>query len=198
MATENPTVTQWLMKKTMKHTSHQIEDKMLNLIAQEILQSIAQDWSNSSFVSIMADETTDISNHEQLVIVIRWIAKDFIVHEEFIGLYELSVTDSATMVKVILGVLTRLNLSVSKVSGQCYARASLMSEIKPGVTKRILELESRAIYIQCYGHALNLAAGDTIKRSKVMLNALDTTRDITKLVESSPKCEAIFQEFSKA
>ena len=46
--------------------------------------------------------------------------------------------------------------------------------------KRICDLEPRAV---CYGHALNLAAGDTLKQSKLMKEALETTREITKLIE---------------
>ena len=29
MAKENPSIADWLLKKTMKHTSHQIQDEML-------------------------------------------------------------------------------------------------------------------------------------------------------------------------
>lgn len=146
----------------------------------------------------MADETTDISNCEQMVIVIRWITRKFIVQEEFIGLYEMSLTDSATIAKTILDVLTRLNLPLSKVCGQCYDGASCMSGCKSGVAKRITDLEPRALYIHCYGHALNLEAGDAIKQSKLMQDALDTTREITKLVKSSPKREAMFKDIKKA
>ena len=32
-----------------------------------------------------------------------------------------------------------------------------------------MDLEPRAVYTYCYGHALNLAAGDTLKQCKVTL-----------------------------
>ncbi len=41
--------------------------------------------------------------------------------------------------------------------------------------------------------ALNLAAGDTIKKSEVMKDALETTHEITKLIKYSPRREAIFK-----
>ena len=69
-----------------------------------------------------------------------------------------------------------------------------MSGSKSGVAKRISELESRAIYTHCYGHALNLAASDSIKKSKIMKDALETTHEITKLIKYSPRREAIFQK----
>ena len=39
-----------------------------------------------------------------------------------------------------------------------------MSGLKSGVTT--LEEEPEALYTHCYGHALNLACGDTIKTAK--------------------------------
>lgn len=36
--------------------------------------------------SIMADETKDVSNNEQMSIVIRWVDTDYVIHEDFIGM----------------------------------------------------------------------------------------------------------------
>lgn len=52
---------------------------------------------------------------------------------------------------------------------------SAMSGSKTGVAKQIRDLEPRALFTHCYGHVLNLAASDTIKKSKVMKDALETT-----------------------
>jgi len=40
----------------------------------------------------------------------------------------------------------------------------------------------------------SIAASDTVKNSKLMKNALDTTHEITKLIKFSPKREAIFKD----
>ena len=85
---------------------------------------------------------------------------------------------------VIHDVLQRLNISVSKLRGQCYNGASAMSGSKQGVATK---LQPRAVYTHCYGHALNLACGDTIKKSKI---ALDTVYEIVKLVIKSPRRDA--------
>ena len=45
----------------------------------------------------------------------------------------------------------------------------------------------------CYGHSLNLAVGDSIKRCKVMQSSLDVVFEISKLIKKSPKRDAIFQ-----
>ena len=55
----------------------------------------------------MIDKTTDASNAEQAVVVIRWMSDDLSVHEDFIGLYQ---TDSMLLVAIIKDSLLRLNL----------------------------------------------------------------------------------------
>ena len=63
-----------------------------------------------------------------------------------------------------------LTLSIEKLRGQCYDGASTMAGSRRGIAKRISEIEPRAYFTHCYGHALNLAACDTLKKSKVMMN----------------------------
>ena len=57
-----------------------------------ILRPILKNIKESSYYSIMADETTDITNKEQFVICIRWADNDLNANEDFLGLHELSVT----------------------------------------------------------------------------------------------------------
>ena len=66
-----------------------------------------------------------------------------------------------------------------------------MSGKRSGVAKQIEEEEPKA-YTYCYGHALNIAAGDTTKACTTLKNALDITLEITKLVKLSPRRDAIF------
>eukprot|EP00731_Ephydatia_muelleri_P008502 Em0004g840a len=76
--------------------------------------------------------------------------------------------------------------------GQCYDGAANMAGHRNGVAAQILAEESRATYTHCYGHALNLAASDMVKKNKILRDTLDTVFEISKLVKFSPKREAIF------
>ena len=49
----------------------------------------------------MADETTDASNKEQLVICIRWVDDDLIAHEDFIGMHSIERTTADVIVRVL-------------------------------------------------------------------------------------------------
>ena len=55
-------------------------------MAMQLLRKIASQIRGADCFSIMADETTDVSNQEQVVICIRWVDTDLEVHEDYIGL----------------------------------------------------------------------------------------------------------------
>ena len=88
---------------------------------------------------------------------------------------------------IIKDVMTRMNVSFRKLRGQCYDGAASMSGSRSGVATRILQEEPKALYTHCYGHSLNLACSDTIKKCTLMRNALDIVHEITKLVKKSPR-----------
>ena len=88
----------------------------------------------------MADETTDTSNKEQVVIVLRYVDNNDFSVEEFIGLYCVPSINSDMLVSILKDTLSRLNLPLSKVRGQCYDGASNMSGIN-GVATQICKEE---------------------------------------------------------
>ena len=51
-------------------------------MALKVLCGAADYIAESGYYSIMADESTDASNIEQIVICIRWVDKEMIVCEE--------------------------------------------------------------------------------------------------------------------
>ena len=55
-----------------------------------VLRDIAECVQKAEFFTLMADECADISNHEQLTVCFRWVDSQLEVHEQFIGLYEIS------------------------------------------------------------------------------------------------------------
>ena len=54
------------------------------------------------------------------------------------------------------------------------------------------------MYTHCYAHALNIAIGETIKRSKVCCDALNVSFEISKLIKFSPKRNALFHQIKVA
>ena len=133
----------------------------------------------------MADETADISNQEQLVICIRWVDEELVVHEDFIGLRPVAETNASTITDAIKSILVEMNLDIMNARGQCYDGASTMRGHRTGVVPAIKSINEKCLYTHCYGHALNLAVSDAIKGVKVLSDAFDTVKEICKLVKKS-------------
>ena len=174
-----------------------MQNEIIKTMALQVLRQMIESMSSSSFLSLMVDETTDISNKEQLVVCIRWVDKKLQPHEDFIGLYHVESTQSSTLVSTIHDVLQRVNISITKLRGQCYDGASSMSGHKNGVAAVLQSEEPRAVYTHCYGHALSLACSDAVKNCKIMKDALDTSYELIKLVKKSPRRDAILQKLKE-
>lgn len=193
-AEDNPALAEWLKRKANRYTSPDIQNEILSLMSHTILRDISRDIQHSKYFAILADETTDISNREQLVICLRWIDCNLDVHEDFLGLYKIDDTGAETISKAILDALLRLNINITKCRGQTYDGASAMSGRKSGVQTRIKEKEPKALFNHCHGHLLNLACSDNIKQIDVMRNALDISYEITKLVKKSPQRDTYLEK----
>jgi len=76
-------------------------------MGHQLLRELLANIRNSGFYSIMADETKDISNTEQLVICIRWVYSSYCIHEDPIGLVSTSATDAESIANAIKDVLVR-------------------------------------------------------------------------------------------
>ena len=185
-AEDNTNLQKWMDKCQDKLTSPDIQNEILKLMSLRILRDIVQEIS-AKLYTIIVDETTDLSNIEQMVLVLRHVDDDFNVHEELIVFYSVESTPADNTMLKILDILLRLNLSINNCRGQCYDGASIMSGIPSGVATKVSSLKPRALYTHCYGHALNLAVQDGINGTKVMDETLSTIYEITKLIKKSPK-----------
>ena len=185
------------MLKSDKYISPEMQNEILKTMAMQVLRSVVESVRSVPFLTIMVDETTDVSNKEQVVICFRWVDDKLEGHEEFIGLYRVESTQATILVGVIYDVLQRLNVSITKIRGQCYDGASSMSGIRGGVATKIQKEEPRAVYMHCYGHALNLPCSHAVKKCKLMRDAMDTAYELIKLIKKSPRRDAAFQKLEE-
>ncbi len=84
-------------------------------MALSVIRKVSENLHKSPFLSVMIDETTDVTNQEQVTLVIRWINDNFEVYEEFIGLYAVPCIDAATLFSVIKDTSYHLILSIKQV-----------------------------------------------------------------------------------
>ncbi|KAJ8041249.1 Zinc finger MYM-type protein 1 [Holothuria leucospilota] len=166
-------------------------------MALRVLRDIVNDIKGSDIYSIMADETADVSNTEQLVLCLRWVTDELTVHEDFIGMHPLNNTSADHIISIIKDVLLRLNLHIKNARGQCYDGASAMSGTKSGVATQFKALNKKCLYTHCYGHALNLAVCDSVKSVGCLKEVFETAFEICKLIKKSPKRDSKLDEIRK-
>ena len=196
LRTENDAfIKEMINKKTDKYTSADIKNEMLKIMSLKlkVFHEIAANLQNGVWYTIMADEVTDASNCEQVIVCLIWIDEQFETCEEFIGLHEVDQIDSDT-IAVLKNTLLTMNLKIENCWGQFYDGAANMTGAKIGATTQLRQTEPCALLTHCYGHALNLAVSETIRMSKVMKYALDTTFKISKLIKLTPKRDSLFEK----
>ena len=76
----------WLARKENIYTSPDIQNEIIKLMGVAVLRNVVSSLQSSPFLTIMIDETTDISNQEQVTLFLRWVSDTLELHEEFLGI----------------------------------------------------------------------------------------------------------------
>lgn len=107
------------------YTSPTIQNELIDSYAQLIQIKIIKNIKQSGHFSILADETTDISQVEQFSLCFRYIDEDAIKIKEdfvtFIPVYDLTGTGLS---KTVIDSITELGLDLNQIRGQGYNGAS--------------------------------------------------------------------------
>ena len=183
-----PELKSWLSKKKGKYTSHDIQNELVCIMANQVLAKLLVEI-RQTFFSLICDEGTDCSNKELLSFCLRWVNDNLDVHEHFLGFYEIPDIKSQTIISSIKDIMIRMQLEFDKCRGQCYDGASNMLGKKSGLAKLIKEIQPNANDTHCHGHSNSLAVKSATKQSKVLTKTMGTAGEIVVLIKYSPKRE---------
>ncbi|GBP31719.1 Zinc finger MYM-type protein 1 [Eumeta japonica] len=112
--------------------SSDIQNDLIKSIAQVIRDEIKSEINFAKFVSVIADETPDISHREQMSVIFRYLTKTGI-EERFVGFFRCSLERGADQLsQSILEVIDQFNCK-EKLVGQSYDGAAVMSGAQGGV-----------------------------------------------------------------
>ena len=110
-----PDLQLWL--KNHHYLSHNIVNELITLMGTSLLRQLLKRIREAVSFSVMADETRDISNHEQLAICIRWVDRCYEVHEDLIGMVQVESTTSNSLTAAIKDILIRCVLPLQQCRG---------------------------------------------------------------------------------
>ena len=70
---DQPVFSKRLERKEDKYISHQIQNEIISIIANNVIPNLVADI-HGGFFALIADKYTDTSNKEQLTICIQWVS----------------------------------------------------------------------------------------------------------------------------
>ena len=124
------------MKKKGKYISQDIQKKLLSIMSHQVLNKLLVLIKDN--LLLICHEYTDYSNKELLTFCLRWVTDNLDVFEHFLGFYEIPDIKSSTIVSVIKDIMIRFQLQFDKCRGQCYDGASNILGKKTGIALKIL------------------------------------------------------------
>ena len=143
----------------------------------------------------MADEVTDPHGNQILSVCLRMLA-DCKVKQFFFDCIYIETATGEAIAHGVIECLKDRNIDISKARGQNYDGAQCMSSDKVGVQARIKELSTRALYIHCSSHVLNLSISN-VNRLPATRNMIDTLNAVFLFFELSPKQQRFLERILK-
>ena len=182
---------EWL--KEGRYQSPEIINEIIGIMGRNVLRSLLSDIQNQKFFSLMADETRDISNREQLVICLRWVSECYEVQEDLVSLAQLDNTSAETIYLTLKACLIQLGIAFKDCRGQAYDGAASFQGHVSGVAKRFQDDNAAAIPVHCLAHCVNLSLQEVACSVKSVKEALSFSMDVIQLIKYSPKRQVILE-----
>ena len=103
------------------YLSKTIQNELLSIISDDIIDQLTTEIKTARYFSVLGDEAVDISNKEQMPIIIRYVNTDGIIKEVFVRMAEcLYGCSGYGLAQTVLSVVEHLNLDMNSCRGQGY------------------------------------------------------------------------------
>ena len=160
--------------------------EFLTSISFHIEQKLLDQLRNSKFLSIMADESTDVSSYEEMSICARWIQEGKPV-EHFLGILRAHETDAQSLTKYLLDFIRDKNIDINAIRGLGFDGTNTMSGARTGVQRRVRVHAPSALYVHCRCHQLQLASVHAADNHQEVKRVFGTLLTMWKTFHYSPK-----------
>ncbi|XP_077300675.1 zinc finger MYM-type protein 1-like [Arctopsyche grandis] len=143
--------------------SNHIQNDLVSAISKVLLDEIKTEIRASKFVSIIVDESTDISRKAQLSTIFRYVDENNEIQERFVGFVDVSPNRTANaLFQHIRETLEEFGC-LDKLIAQTYDGAAVMSGEHNGVQRKIRDICPNSLFVHCYAHRLNLVLSQSVK-----------------------------------
>lgn len=139
------------------YDSPDIFNQLLSTISTVLEKQLIADLTQSPWVAIGTDESTDRSSEKHLVIIVRFISRLKTLRTTFLRLKAIANGRAVTIFDSVRDALAEFGVPMSKVVGLGTDGASVMASDLNGVTGLIHQAAPHCVCVHCCCHRLNLA-----------------------------------------
>lgn len=178
--------------------SKTIQNELLDSIYAVCLEIIRDELTQTQFIAIEADETTDCATLSQLIFVVRYELNGSI-NERFISFVIPKGHDADSVSEAIFGELKKLKVDETpeKVIAQTYDGTSVMSGQYTGVQARVKAVYQNALFVHCYAHQLNLIIERSATQNKQVKIFFSNIEGFSSFFSQSTKRTAVLDDVVK-
>ena len=139
------------------------------MIANEVEEVLLTQPKQAEYYALILNGTPDISHRDQLTVILRFVQCD----DESCAKVNKTLWDNLTvnnstekgLLNVFLKRFEELDLNLRDCRGQCYYNETSMKGKEAGLQAKFLQINSKAVYVPCANHLLNLVVVDSAKSS---------------------------------
>lgn len=199
VAEDNPDLASWLSRSKYRWLSHDVTNELGSIMTECISKQLIKALKDSPYYSIIIDETSDVSQHEQVSICFRFVEKCTLeIHELFFGFYKTETTTADALLKIIIDVLTRFSLEINLCRGIATDGAANMAGAFSGLQAKLKEIEPKVVHVHCLAHSLNLVTQEAMQNEAIVRDFISNIKEMINFVRGSPKRLAIFMSLQAA
>ncbi|XP_050064394.1 zinc finger MYM-type protein 1-like isoform X2 [Aphis gossypii] len=138
------------------------QNKILKILGELVRCSILTKIKKAGLLSVIIDTTTDVANIEQFSFIIRFVNMHGDMEERLVALEAAADETGKGLFKKFCEITEKHNIDWKKnLCAQAYDGAAAMQGTYSGLRTFIQRENSKAIYVWCFAHLLNLVVVDT-------------------------------------
>lgn len=159
------------------YNSPDIFNQLLACMSDHVKKQLKSDISQSPFVGIGIDESTDRGQQKYIAVIVRYVSKSGKVVTTFLKNEKINDGTAATIFQALSGVLKEFGIAFRKVVGLGTDGAAVMASSNNGLNGLMKIQNPFCVYVHCVCHRLNLAVSQVSKHFPAM-------KALTKIISS--------------
>lgn len=160
---------------THNQSIQEFQQSIAGVIEDRLLDRVRE----SGFFSVMIDESSDVSVHQNLVLYIRYLEESLgrlDAKTTFMGIRQLASANSNSIREEVVKILSDKGLEISNLVG-----------IATGVVKQLKDLSPSLLSTHCIAHRLALSCGGAADQIPYLVKFQEILNSLYKYFHNSPK-----------